>query len=113
MSCQTIASSTMSPATAALNASTAVPDFLANNWTTMRKYWDNRHKLFSRFDDGCQLDEESWYSVTPEWLAKETAQRLRCDTIVDPFCGAGGNVIQFAMTCRRGKFSDGNVQPIL
>lgn len=79
------------------------PAYILANWPTMGKYWTKRHELLSRFDDGCRLDEESWFSVTPEWLAKETAERLRCDTIVDPFCGAGGNVIQFAMTCRKGK----------
>lgn len=42
---------------------------------------------------------ESWYSVTPEVVAKNIAERCKCDTIVDAFCGAGGNTIQFAMTC--------------
>ena len=27
------------------------------------------------------------------------AERCRCDTIIDAFCGAGGNAIQFAFTC--------------
>jgi len=45
---------------------------------------------------------ESWFSVTPEKLAMHTAERLRCDLIVDAFCGAGGNAIQFAFTCERG-----------
>lgn len=45
---------------------------------------------------------ESWFSVTPEELAKHTAERLRCDLIIDAFCGAGGNAIQFALTCERG-----------
>jgi trimethylguanosine synthase len=44
---------------------------------------------------------ESWYSVTPEQIAKHIAQRCKCDVIVDGFCGAGGNSIQFAFTCKR------------
>ncbi|XP_049818320.1 trimethylguanosine synthase isoform X2 [Aethina tumida] len=67
----------------------------------LRKYWHRRFSLFSKFDQGIKLDEESWYSVTPETLAKHTASRLECDVIVDAFCGAGGNTIQFAKTCNR------------
>lgn len=48
---------------------------------------------------------ESWYSVTPELVAKHTAQRLRCSIIVDAFCGAGGNTIQFAQTCDKGNIN--------
>lgn len=29
------------------------------------KYWAQRYRYFSRFDDGIALDAESWYSVTP------------------------------------------------
>eukprot|EP00042_Codosiga_hollandica_P046907 m.501413 g.501413 ORF g.501413 m.501413 type:complete len:886 (-) comp57329_c0_seq88:156-2813(-) len=65
------------------------------------KYWLQRYRLFSRFDQGIQLDEESWYSVTPERLAEHIAERCRCDVIVDAFCGAGGNSIQFAFSCER------------
>jgi trimethylguanosine synthase len=47
---------------------------------------------------------ESWFSVTPEKVASFTAERCKCDIIVDAFCGVGGNSIQFAKTCKRGKF---------
>jgi trimethylguanosine synthase len=40
------------------------------------------------------MDEESWYSVTPEHIARHIAERCRCDLIVDGFCGVGGNAIQ-------------------
>mmetsp|Transcript_11360 Transcript_11360/g.22202 ORF Transcript_11360/g.22202 Transcript_11360/m.22202 type:complete len:480 (+) Transcript_11360:63-1502(+) len=66
-----------------------------------RKYFAQRYRLFSRFDDGVQLDEESWYSVTPEAIAEHIAERCRCEVIVDAFAGAGGNAIQFAFTCER------------
>lgn len=46
---------------------------------------------------------ESWYSVTPEIISSHIAERCSCFVIVDPFCGAGGNVIQFAKTCELGK----------
>ncbi|XP_044270775.1 trimethylguanosine synthase isoform X2 [Tribolium madens] len=69
--------------------------------THLKKYWHRRFHLFSKFDEGIKLDEESWYSVTPEQIAKHIAQRCKCDLIVDGFCGAGGNAIQFAFTCKR------------
>lgn len=47
---------------------------------------------------------DSWFSVTPERIARHIADRCRCDLIVDAFCGAGGNAIQFAFKCERGDF---------
>lgn len=67
----------------------------------VEKYWMQRFRLFARFDEGILIDEESWYSVTPECIAKHHAQRCKCDTLVDVFCGVGGNTIQFAKTCKR------------
>ena len=58
-----------------------------------------RYNLFSRFDEGIELDDESWFSVTPEAIAQHIAERCRCDVIIDAFCGVGGNAIQFAQTC--------------
>lgn len=46
---------------------------------------------------------ESWFSVSPEKIAEHIAERCRSDLIVDAFCGAGGNTIQFAFTCERGE----------
>jgi trimethylguanosine synthase len=39
------------------------------------KYWAQRRRLFTKFDDGIQLDKESWYSVTPEVIANHIAKR--------------------------------------
>ena len=41
------------------------------------------------------------YSVTPEKIAEQVAQKCRCDIVLDAFCGVGGNAIQFALTCGR------------
>lgn len=49
---------------------------------------------------------ESWYSVTPELISRHIAERCSCYLIIDPFCGAGGNIIQFAKTCELGMFKN-------
>ncbi|NXE18577.1 TGS1 synthase, partial [Ardeotis kori] len=69
------------------------------------KYWAQRYRLFSRFDEGIKLDREGWFSVTPEKIAEHIAVRVsqsfNCSVIVDAFCGVGGNAIQFALTSKR------------
>lgn len=77
-----------------------LPAEIAND-RTLYKYWCKRFSLFSLFDLGIKLDRESWFSVTPEKVAIYTAMRCQCDVIVDAFCGAGGNTIQFAKTCQK------------
>ncbi|XP_039284575.1 trimethylguanosine synthase isoform X2 [Nilaparvata lugens] len=77
-----------------------LPDEIVAN-PQLVKYWHQRYRLFSRFDEGIRLDAESWYSVTPEKVAAHIAERCRCDLVVDAFCGAGGNTIQLALTCER------------
>ncbi|KAJ3376908.1 Trimethylguanosine synthase [Entophlyctis sp. JEL0112] len=93
-------------------------DPAAHRWTAqsipaaLEKYWRHRHSLFARFDDpaGVLLDEEGWWSVTPEQVAAHIARRVQSAgipapaaaaagrlTVVDAFCGAGGNAIQFAL----------------
>ncbi|KAG5841598.1 hypothetical protein ANANG_G00168310 [Anguilla anguilla] len=71
----------------------------------LAKYWVQRYRLFSRFDEGIKLDHEGWFSVTPEKIAQHIAVRVQqlspCDLVVDAFCGVGGNAIQFALTGRR------------
>jgi trimethylguanosine synthase len=64
------------------------------------KFWSQRRRLFSRFDQGILLDKESWFSVTPEAIADHIAARLvvsRNEMIVlEPFAGCGGNSLAFA-----------------
>eukprot|EP00112_Aurelia_sp_Birch-Aquarium-sp1_P008011 Seg1876.2 transcript_id=Seg1876.2/GoldUCD/mRNA.D3Y31 product="Trimethylguanosine synthase" protein_id=Seg1876.2/GoldUCD/D3Y31 len=76
-------------------------DIIKKFGTGIEKYWNQRYRLFSRFDEGIKLDKESWYSVTPEKIAEHIAERCRCDVVIDAFCGAGGNTIQLAFTCER------------
>lgn len=75
-----------------------VPVLSASKAENLKKYFAQRYRLFHRFDKGIKLDEESWYSVTPEKIAAHIAQRFGGrELIVDLFCGAGGNSIQFAL----------------
>ena len=48
------------------------------------------------------MDEEGWFSVTPESVAAEIASMCRPDdVVVDAFCGCGGNTVQFGLSCAR------------
>jgi len=63
------------------------------------KYWKKRYNFFSRYDEGISMDEESWFEVTPETVARHIADRMsECKTICDATAGVGGNAIQFART---------------
>lgn len=83
----------------------------------LAKYWNQRYNLFSRYDDGIQMDEESWYSVTPEKIAKHIAKRFHKSlgsghkVIVDGFCGVGGNLIQFALLSPRFRVIGIDISP--
>lgn len=72
------------------------------------KYWDQRYRIFSRYDQGILLDPESWYSATYECIGEELARicvrqaqvnRCKIATVWDGFSGCGGTGISF---CRRG-----------
>ena len=41
------------------------------------------------------MDEQSWYSVTPEKIAEHIAKRVKNKVVLDAFCCVGGNLIQF------------------
>ncbi|KAI7877715.1 S-adenosyl-L-methionine-dependent methyltransferase [Lichtheimia hyalospora FSU 10163] len=69
--------------------------------TKLKKYYFQRYSLFSKFDEGIMMDEEGWFSVTPEKIACHIAKRCTSNVIIDAFCGCGGNTIQFAFTCQQ------------
>ena len=69
----------------------------------LQKYFDQRYRLFRRYDEGILLDDESWYSVTPEAISQHIADyvlqlsgRRRLGGIIELFCGSGGNTIPLA-----------------
>ena len=70
------------------------------NFQQLKKYWNQRYRLFSKLDDGILMDYEGWFSVTPERVAAHIAKRMvlrRGAIILDAFAGVGGNSIQFAL----------------
>ena len=98
-------------------SSTSNNQLKKKNSNSLQKYYHQRYNLFKLFDSGIQIDEEGWYSVTPETIADHVAQEALSiaktaaaavgvgDTenstskqfvILDAFCGVGGNTIQFA-----------------
>lgn len=79
----------------------------------LKKYWVKRYRLFSKFDEGIKLDYESWFSVTPEKIAIHIAKKCKSDIIIDAFCGAGGNSIQFANSCQQVLSIDIDLQKLL
>jgi len=87
-----------------LKAEREEPDAMPESFKVdpeIKKYWSQRYRLFSKWNEGIRMDKESWFSVTPEKIAEHIAERCRCELIVDGFCGVGGNAIQFAFTCER------------
>jgi hypothetical protein len=75
------------------------PDMAGNISNDIIKYWTQRYSLFSLFDSGIKMDEEGWFSVTPEPIAKHHASRVGAGVMIDCFTGVGGNAIQFATKC--------------
>uniref|UniRef100_A0A2P2KVG5 Trimethylguanosine synthase n=1 Tax=Rhizophora mucronata TaxID=61149 RepID=A0A2P2KVG5_RHIMU len=75
-------------------------DMFEQIFANVGKYWHQRYHLFSRFDDGIKMDEEGWFSVTPELIARHHALHCVGDVVIDCFTGVGGNAIQFAQRCK-------------
>ncbi|CAD6211454.1 unnamed protein product [Miscanthus lutarioriparius] len=75
-------------------------DMAGNISNDIIKYWTQRYSLFSLFDSGIKMDEEGWFSVTPEPIAKHHASRVGAGVMIDCFTGVGGNAIQFATKCK-------------
>lgn len=63
-------------------------------------YWSRRYDLFSRFDEGVQIDREGLFSAKPEKIALQIAESVPGTTVVDAMCGLGCVAIALA---RSGK----------
>ncbi|KFY75706.1 hypothetical protein V499_04332 [Pseudogymnoascus sp. VKM F-103] len=62
--------------------------------------------IFSLYDEGVYMTDDSWFGITPEPVAVQVASDMAASidpsktTIVDIFAGAGGNSIAFARSGR-------------
>lgn len=71
------------------------------------KYWEQRHKIWSKYEEGVWMTDDAWFGVTPEPIANQIAEHVSSapktkTCIIDAFAGAGGNTIAFA---RSGRWS--------
>ncbi|KAI8426565.1 hypothetical protein MSG28_005355 [Choristoneura fumiferana] len=86
------------------NTQDAVVDTsVANSESTKRRRRQKRH---AKADDVTDMPielqgEPKMMNVTPENVAWHIADKCRYDVVLDAFCGAGGNTIQFAKTCKK------------
>lgn len=64
------------PAHRASSASLAPEDRQAHGYPgpRLQKYWNQRYRLWSRYDEGVRMDEHGWYTVTPEAIAQHQAR---------------------------------------
>lgn len=70
------------------------------------KYYNQRYRLFKRFDEGVWITPSGWYSVTMEDIADHSARNCarlcsRRSVAVDLFAGCGGNTVQLAQHFER------------
>lgn len=56
---------------------------------------ERRHRLFSRWDEGIQVDDEGLFSATPERLAQQIAAGAQ-GVVIDATCGVGALSIALA-----------------
>ncbi|KAJ5216220.1 uncharacterized protein N7498_002627 [Penicillium cinerascens] len=70
----------------------------------IQNYWSQRHRIFSKYDDGVWLTDDAWFGVTAEPVANKIAAHMAeaapdgRSILIDAFAGAGGNSIAFALT---------------
>jgi trimethylguanosine synthase len=68
--------------------------------TELQYWWSRRHLLFSRFDEGIQVDPDGLFALKPEHASLRMARSVPGRRVLDAFCGVGGTAIAFA---RAGK----------
>ncbi len=67
----------------------------------LQEFWEARHELFSRFDEGIRIDHDGLFAVKTEAAALDTARLLPGPRVFDAFCGVGGSAIAFAREGRQ------------
>lgn len=72
------------------------------------EFWKTRYFLFEKFDKGIKMEKTSWFNTLPEGVAEHIAEKAKCTTILDAFCGVGSASIKFANTCHTVMANDPN-----
>jgi trimethylguanosine synthase len=72
----------------------------------IKHYYGKRYFYFTRFDEGIQMDHESWYSVIAEPISKYMAGVIAKagfggGVVLDAFAGVGGIAIHLARLSER------------
>lgn len=79
------------------------------------RFWNQRYLLFERFDEGIQIDENSWAKLPPEQVCEYIAMKCAgAKLIVDAFAGVGATAIKFASlnSCAKVVANDRNPQKL-
>ncbi|KAI2633607.1 RNA cap guanine-N2 methyltransferase-domain-containing protein [Hypomontagnella submonticulosa] len=69
----------------------------------LQKYWQQRHTIFSYYNEGIYMTPDAWFGVTPEPVANQIARDLSSiispskTTVIDLFAGVGANAIGLAL----------------
>ncbi|RNE97066.1 proliferator-activated receptor-interacting protein (PRIP) [Trypanosoma conorhini] len=67
----------------------------------VEKYYGQRHRLWSRFDEGVWMTQRGWCEVTPEAIARSSAELHKTmkkkTCVLDLFSGCGGDTAQLAL----------------
>ncbi|KAI9834938.1 MAG: hypothetical protein M1819_002661 [Sarea resinae] len=80
--------------------------FVAEVPWDIQKYWHQRHRIFSNYDEGIWMTDDAWFGVTPEPVANKIAEHIAASAppekkiIIDAFAGVGANAIAFAQSGR-------------
>jgi trimethylguanosine synthase len=45
-------------------------------WLIISRYYDQRYSIWSRYDEGIYMTDDSWFGVTPEPVAKSVCLYL-------------------------------------
>lgn len=70
----------------------------------LEKYYSQRYLIFKKYDEGICMDDECWYSVTPENISSHVAKYIKTKLhslkqikVLELFSGGGGDNIQCSL----------------
>lgn len=73
----------------------------SNTSKNVDKYWYQRYSLFSKFDEGVSINEQSWAVMIPEAVSEYIAGKIKYEAVANLYAGVGGDAIKLANTCNK------------